>query len=374
MKQIPFLDLKELHEEYVEEFTAITKDMVANAAFIGGSTVADFEKEFAEYCNAKHCVGVANGTDALELALQALGVGAGDEVITAANTFYATVEAIANVGAIPVLADCDAETFLLDPEKAEAAVTDKTKAIIGVHLYGQAAEFSKLREIADRHDLSLVEDAAQAHGADENGQRIGTLGDVACFSFYPGKNLGACGDGGAVVTNDQAIADFVRCVGGHGQSQKYHHVKIGRNSRLDAIQAKFLSVKLKNLDRDNANRNQAAQWYAEGLADTGLQLPVLRDGASSAFHLFVVHVEDRVVFQDLLSKRGVATALHYPIACHLQAGSQFMGYKAGDFPNAEFNAACCVSLPMFPTMTKEQVDYVCEQVKEILPSELRHAS
>lgn len=363
-QEIPFLDLKLLNRRYTERYLEITKDTVNNAAFIGGPNVEKFEADFATYCEAEHAVGVANGTDAIQLALLALDIGPGQEVITAANTFYATVEAIHHTGAKVVLADCDINTFLLDPVAVEAAITPKTTAIVAVHLYGAPAPMRELREIADRHNLALIEDAAQAHGARYHGKRTGSLGDIAAFSFYPGKNLGACGDGGAVVTNDSVAAEKVRTLSQHGQSAKYRHKYLGFNSRLDSMQAAFLSEKLRDLDKDNADRRRTATYYDHGLArlDDVLSCPSIEPGSESVFHLYVVHVENRERLQMDLQKRGVATGLHYPLACHLQEGSISLGYQRGQFPVSEYNAGHCVSLPMFPGMNEAQAEYVVTQV------------
>lgn len=367
-QEIPFLDLKLLNQRYTDRYLEITKETVNSAAFIGGASVENFENEFAAYCEAGHGIGVANGTDAIQLALLALDVGPGQEVITAANTFYATVEAIHHTGARVVLADCDINTFLIDPAAVEAAITPKTTAIVAVHLYGAPAPMKELRKIADLHNLALVEDAAQAHGARYHGKRVGSLGDIAAFSFYPGKNLGACGDGGAVVTNDSTAAEKVRTLSQHGQSAKYRHKYLGFNSRLDSLQAAFLSEKLKDLDDDNADRRKTAECYDQGLTsiDDVLSRPQIEKGSESVFHLYVVHVGDREKLQQDLQKNGVATGLHYPLACHLQEGSQSLGFEKGQFPVAEYNAEHCVSLPMFPGMTGAQIDKVITQVARSL--------
>lgn len=365
-QEVPFLDLKALHSRYVDTMVGHAKDVISNAAFIGGAPVTKFENEFAAYCDAQHCIGVANGTDAILLGLDALGIGSGHEVITSANTFFATVEAIEHTGAKTVLVDCDQETWLIDPAAVEAAITPRTAAIAAVHLYGQPAPMAELRDIADRHGLALLEDCAQAHGARLNGQRIGTISDVAAFSFYPGKNLGACGDGGAVITNNEDLAQRIRVLSQHGQAEKYQHELMGYNSRLDTLQALFLSEKLKDLDADNARRRAAAARYTESLNELGdfVITPYDRAEVESVYHLYVVHVADRETLLRKLGQQGVNCAIHYPIPCHLQAACRHLGYRKGDFPNAEFNGKHCLSLPMFPTITDQQIDRVCQALAD----------
>ncbi|MEM9479673.1 MAG: DegT/DnrJ/EryC1/StrS family aminotransferase [Verrucomicrobiota bacterium] len=362
--EVPFLDLKKLHEPYTETFAEIAKETVTNAAFVGGPAVAKFEEDFAKYCDAPHCVGVANGTESMIIALDALGVGPGDEVITAANTFIATVEAIGHSGATPVFVDCESDTWLIDPKAVEAAITPKTAAIIPVHLYGQPAEMDEINRIAEKHGLAVIEDSAQAHGARYKGKRVGTLGNVASFSFYPGKNLGACGDGGAVTTRSEDLADTIRTLSQHGQSKKYYHRLLGYNSRLDALQARFLREKLVNLDRDNSNRRKAAAYYDKNLGGYGERLvtPVEKPEVEGVYHLYVVHVADRLAMLDNLKKHGVNCAFHYPVPCHLQEACADLGYSQGEFPNAEFNARHCLSLPMFPDITEEQLERVTSAV------------
>jgi dTDP-4-amino-4,6-dideoxygalactose transaminase len=363
--KVPFLDLKAQHRPIADQLVAEFTEALANTAFAGGPAVAEFEQAFAEYCEAKHCVGVANGTEALRLAFKAAGIGPGDEIITAANTFIATTEAISHVGAKPVLVDIDPGTRLMDPDAAEAAITERTKALVPVHLYGQPADMDRYRAIADKHDLVLVEDAAQAHGARWKGRRTGSLGDIAAFSFYPGKNLGSCGEGGAVTTNNAEWAERVRQLRDHGQSQKYHHVVEGMNARLHAIQARFLKVKLPHLDGWNEARRSRANRYLDKLQGIeGLRLPVTDTNAEPVWHLFVVEIEGRDELQKFLGERGIGAALHYPIPLHLQEAYEHLGLKEGALPHSERSARDLLSLPMFPELTDEQIDWVAESVRE----------
>ncbi|MDQ7008086.1 MAG: DegT/DnrJ/EryC1/StrS family aminotransferase [Acidobacteriota bacterium] len=362
---VPFLDLKAQHRPLKEELMAAFADAVDNTAFVGGPAVAEFEESFARYCEAAHAIGVANGTDALRLAFLAAGIGPGDEVITAANTFIATSEAISQTGATPVFADCDPETRILDPSAAEAAITGKTKAIVPVHLYGQMAPMEDFRAIADKHSLLLIEDACQAHGARWNGRRAGSLGDLAAFSFYPGKNLGSCGEGGAVTTNNADYAARVRQLRDHGQSKKYHHQVEGYNARLHAIQARFLSIKLNHLDAWNEARRSRANRYLAALADIpGVRLPTTRPEAEPVWHLFVIETAGRDDLQAFLGERQVQSGLHYPVALHLQPAYARLGYEKGAFPHAERSAAELLTLPIFPELTDEQIDWAAECVRQ----------
>ncbi len=362
---VPFLDLKAQHRPIKEELIAQFSDAVDNTAFAGGPAVATFEENYAKYCEAEHAVGVSNGTDALRFAYIAAGIGPGDEVITAANTFIATTEAISQTGATPVLADIEPGTRLLSPAAVEAAITDKTKAIVVVHLYGQPAPMEEFRAIADKHGLVLIEDAAQAHGARWKGKRAGSLGDIAAFSFYPGKNLGSCGEGGAVTTNNAELAAAVRQLRDHGQSQKYHHEVEGFNGRLHSIQARFLDIKLRHLDGWNAGRRDRANRYLSALAGIeGVRLPEIHADAEPVWHLFVIETEGRDDLQKFLGSKNVQSGLHYPIPLHLQPAYARLGYKKGDFPLSERSAAELLSLPMFPELTDEQVDWVAACVRE----------
>jgi dTDP-3-amino-3,4,6-trideoxy-alpha-D-glucose transaminase len=362
--KIPFLDLVAQHRPLLEELTAAFRDAVENAAFVGGAAVESFETAFASFCGVKHAVGVSNGTDALRLAYLAAGIGPGDEVITAPNTFIATTEAVSQTGARVVFADIDPGTRLLDPKAAGAAITPRTKAIVAVHLYGQSAPMDEFRRLADRHNLLLIEDAAQAQGARWNGLRCGSLGDVAAFSFYPGKNLGSCGEGGAVTTNDDAIAHKIRILREHGQSRKYFHEFEGYNARLHAIQARFLEIKLRHLDEWNALRRAVAHNYTAALEGVpGLRLPVVRPAAEPIWHLYVVEIAGRDELQQFLNTNGVASGLHYPFPLHLLPPYGHLGYRKGDFPNAERSCGELLSLPMFPELTDAQVARVADCIR-----------
>ncbi len=362
--QVPFLDLVAQHRPLVDELTAAFRDAVEHAAFVGGKAVEAFENEFASFCGVKHAVGVANGTDALRLAYLAAGIEPGDEVITAPNTFIATTEAISQVGAQVVFADIDPATRLLDPAAVEAAITPRTTAIVAVHLYGHPAPMDALRAIADRHELLLIEDAAQAQGARWNGKRCGSLGHVAAFSFYPGKNLGSCGEGGAVTTDDEAIARRIKVLREHGQARKYHHEVEGYNARLHAIQARFLSIKLRHLDEWNAARRRNAALYAKALSGiAGLRVPQALPEAEPIWHLYVVETAGRDALQEALAAQGVSTGLHYPIPLHLAPAYARLGLAAGAFPHAERSCRELLSLPMFPELTAEQIAYVGEAVR-----------
>jgi dTDP-4-amino-4,6-dideoxygalactose transaminase len=338
------------------------------SAFILGREVEAFERAFAEYVGARECVGVSNGTAAIQLALQACGVGPGDEVIVPANTFFATAEAVSTAGAKPVFVDCDPDTSNIDASQVEAAVTGRTRAIIPVHLYGQPADLDALFEVARRHDLLVIEDAAQAHGARYKGKRVGPLARAGCFSFYPGKNLGAYGEGGAVVTNDPEVARRLRMLRDHGSEQKYRHELVGYNFRLEGMQGAVLGVKLKYLDEWNAMRRRHAARYREllaPLADSGaLALPVEADYSEHVYHLFVVQTGSRDALQRYLSAAGVQTGIHYPVPVHLQPAYAALGHQAGDFPNAEAQSARVLSLPMFAELTEHQIRYVADALKD----------
>ena len=360
---IPLVDLKAQYALIKDEIDEAIQRVLDNTSFIGGSEVTSFEADFAEYCGAKHAIGVSSGTEALRLSLIACGVGAGDEVITSPSTFIATVEAIAGVGAHTVFVDVDEETNNLDPSLIEAAITDRTKAIIPVHLYGYPVDMDPVLEIAKRHGLKVVEDAAQAHGAVYKGNRIGGFGDVACFSFYPGKNLGAYGDAGGIVTNDDDMAAEIRLLRDHGRSDKYEHQVLGFNSRLDSLQAAILRVKLAHMEKWTEQRRAAAAIYGELLQDAGVRLPIERPGFKPVYHLFVIRTPQRDRIAAALKDAGVASGVHYPIPLHLQPALKHLGYSEGDFPNCEQNARECLSLPMFPELTEEQAQEVAKQVK-----------
>ena len=355
---IPFVDLQTQYQSLKPELDAAVLAVMQRGDFVLGGAVAEFERVFADYCGAKYAVGVDSGYSALELIVRAYGIGPGDEVITAANTFIATTLAISNTGATPVLVDIDPETYNIDPAKIAAAITPRTKAIMPVHLYGQPVDMDPILAIARKHGLRVFEDAAQGAGARYKGRMVGSLGDAAGFSFYPGKNLGAYGDGGAVVTNDAAIAEKVRLLRNIGQKVKYYHEVKGFNHRLDTMQAAVLLVKLPHLDGWNAERRRAAAAYADLLAGLPLVTPTTAGYAEHIFHLYVVRVDNREALMDYLKERGIASGLHYPIPIHLQPAYSELGYKPGDFPITEAYAETILSLPIFPELDDDKVAYV----------------
>lgn len=360
------IDLAAQHRECESELQAALTQVVHESAFVHGRFVHAFEEAFAAYCEARFCIGVGNGTDALMLALRAAGVGPGDAVATVPFTFAATVEAICHVGARPVFVDIDPDSFTMNPT-ALADVLKRSgpvKAILPVHLFGQPADMTQIQELAVRSGALVIEDACQAHGARWQGRRVGGLGTLSCFSFYPTKNLGGLGDGGAIVTNDPELAQQVRLLADHGQTRKYEHAFVGWNSRLDGMQAAALTVKLKRLDEWNTRRRYWADLYRTQLQGTRLQLPKEAGDAHHVYHLFVVRAPQRDALAEFLRQRGVMTALHYPRPLHLQPAFSHLGYQAGDFPTAETCAHECLSLPLHPQLTEEQVRWVCECVKE----------
>jgi dTDP-4-amino-4,6-dideoxygalactose transaminase len=359
VNSVPFVDLAAQHREIAEEVEAGFAEVMASTSFIQGKPVAAFEVEYAAYLGVGHCVGVGNGTDALEIALRALGVGAGDEVIIPANTFVATAEAVVRAGAVPVLVDCRADTLLIDPELVAAAVGPKTRAIMPVHLYGQTAEMELIAPIAEQAGAFVIEDAAQSQGARRFGRAAGSFGDAAGTSFYPGKNLGAYGDAGAVVTDSATVARAARVIANHGSERRYEHELLGVNSRLDTLQAVVLRAKLARLDRWNAARSEAAARYGELLGGIeGLVLPVTADGNEHVWHLYVVQVDerDRVIAE--LNQEGVGAAVHYPVPVHLHPAFAGLGHGFGSFPVAEAAAGRILSLPMHPHLTPEQQAHV----------------
>lgn len=360
---IPFVDLKVQYLSLKPEIDAAIGKVVSETAFVAGRYAAAFEESFAAYIGTQHCVAVANGTDAIEIALQALGIGPGDEVIVPANTFFATAEAVGNVGATVVFVDCEPHFYNIDVEKIEEKITPHTRAIIPVHLYGLTAEIDAIMDIARKHNLKVVEDCAQSHGADYKGQRTGTFGDIAAFSFYPGKNLGAYGDAGAIVTNEAATANQARLIANHGQPAKYQHTLIGRNSRMDGIQAAVLSVKLPNLDSWLAARQRNAARYNELLSGTGISLPTAPAHSTHTYHLYVIRVKDRDAVAAKLNSAGIDTGLHYPTALPFLDAYADIGYKPADFPVAHSQMSELLSLPMYPELTDEMIEYVCDTLK-----------
>ena len=359
---VPFLDLKAQHSSIRGEIDAAIAEVIDSGRFVGGPILEAFESEFAAYCGVKHAMGVGNGTDALQLALKACGVGPGDEVITAAFTFTATAEAIVNIGATPVFVEVD-ESYTLDVSQVAGRINARTKAIIPVHLYGQTADMTPLMVLAEEHGLVVVEDAAQAQGARYQGQRAGSLGHIACFSFYVGKNMGALGDAGAVVTDNDRWADAVRQLRDHGRSGHYLHEVVGYNSRLDTIQAAVLRIKLRRLDAWNAARRRVAATYASALAGSGLALPKVAAGREPIYHLYVVRAPNREALKQHLDQAGIGTGIHYPVPLHLQPAYRYLGYERGALPRSEAWADQVLSLPMFAEMTQDQVEQVAAEVR-----------
>jgi len=361
---VPFLDLTLQHAPLRHELLRAIGEVIDAGAFAGGTFVAGFEEEFASYCASPHAVGVGSGTEALWLSLLAMGVGPGDEVVTVPMSFVATAEAICFAGAKPVFVDIDEQTYTMDPVGLERAVTPRTKVIIPVHLFGQAADMDPILEVGRQHGVRVLEDAAQAHGAEYKGRKVGALGDAGCFSFYPGKNLGGLGEGGAVITADEELARKVRMLRNHGQSSKNRHSLVGWNSRLDGIQAAVLGIKLRQLDANNQRRRRLAQQYERGLADVPEVIrPTTSDDRRHVYHIYAIRVSERRRLIAALEAKGIVCGVHYPKSIHLQAAYRWLGYKRGDFPVAEQCAGEFVSLPLFPEMTARQVAYVVDAVK-----------
>jgi len=361
------VDLKRQYEFVKEEIADKIEKVLRSTQYILGEEVEKFEKEFANYCGAKYAIGVASGSDALALSLKALGVAKEDDVITVPNTFTATVDAISGNNAKPVFVDIDPETYNIDITRIEEKVTDKTKAIIPVHLYGQPADMDPILKLAREHNLKIIEDACQAHGAEYKGKKVGSLGDAGCFSFYPAKNLGAYGDGGMVVTNNEEIAERIRMLRNYGQSKKYYHDFIGYNSRLDEIQAAVLRVKLKYLNEWNNKRREKAKLYNELLENvSGIETPIEKDYAKHAYHLYVIRCRDRNELQHYLSSKDVSTGIHYPIPVHLQRAYKHLGYKKGDFLITEKYVNEILSLPMFPELSEKEIKYIYMNIKIFL--------
>jgi len=366
MLKIPFVDLVSQYKSIKQEIDGVISEVISKAAFIGGSYVKSFEQAFASFCGAKHCIGVGNGTDALYLALRVLNIGTGDEVITAANSFIATSEAISLSGARVVFVDINPETYNIDVEKIEQKISSKTKAIIPVHLYGQPADMEPIVAIAQKYNLKVIEDAAQAHGASYNGRPVGSIGDIGCFSFYPGKNLGAYGDAGAVVTNDDELANKLRMMANHGRCDKYNHEFEGVNSRLDALQAGILNVKLKYLPGWCERRREIAYLYNQLLAETALTTPIEINNVKPVYHLYVVRVnkEIRDKLQTHLKINDIATGIHYPIALPDLTAYAYLNHSASEFPEATRASQEILSLPIFPELTDLQVAYITDKIIE----------
>lgn len=361
---VPFVDLKAQYASIKPEVRAAMDDVLDRTSFIMGPQVAAFEDAFAQYTGARYCIGVESGTAALKVALQALGIGPGDEVIVPANTYIASAIAVSAAGATPVLIEMDA-TYLIDAGRIEEAITHRTKAIMPVHLYGQAVPMQPILEVAKRNGLFVIEDASQAHGARWQSQRVGSIGDVGCFSFYPGKNLGCYGDGGAIVTGDAGLYDRAKLLRDFGQRKKYEHTIKGDNCRLDSIQAAVLSVKLKYIDGWNDRRRANADLYDTLLQRAGFDTPKRLVDEGHVYHLYVVEVDDRAAVQEALAQRGVQTGIHYPIPIHLQKAYEDIGLSKGAFPHTEAAAERILSLPMFPELTQEQIHYVVDALSEV---------
>ena len=363
--RVPFLDLKNEHTPLREEFDQAIRQVIDSSAFAGGPFVTKFEEEFAAFCECKHAIGLGSGTEAIWLVLLALGIGPGDEVITVPSTFMATAEAITYCGATPVFVDIDERTYTMDVTALEAAITKRTKAIMPVHLFGQPADMDPIMKIARAHKLFVVEDAAQAHGAEYKGRKAGTIGDAGCFSFYPGKNLGAFGEAGAVITNDSDLQEKIRILRDHGQVRKYYHTMIGWNCRMDGIQGAVLSVKLRGLARGNELRRAHALKYNEAFADMEqLIAPVEAAYAKHVYHVYAIRVQERNDVIEFLTKKGIGYGVHYPVPVHLQHAYRDLGYAKGAFPVAERTAEEFLSLPMYPGLTQTQRNLVIDAVKD----------
>lgn len=362
--KIPFVSFIPMEKELDVDLRAAFERVYTRSWYIGGLEDETFERAFSDYCNVKYCVGVGNGLDALMLALKALGIGKGDEVIVPSNTYIATVLAVTYVGAVPVFVEPDIRTFNINPELIEFAVTERTKAIMPVHLYGQPCNMDPIMEIAKKYNLFVVEDCAQAHGATYKGKKIGSFGNAAGFSFYPGKNLGALGDAGATVTNDKKLSDKIRALGNYGSDYKYHHIYQGNNSRLDEMQAAFLSAKLPHLDKINIERRKIADKYLTGINNPEVILPYIPENMSPVWHIFGIRSKRRDELESFLNERGIGTNKHYPIPIHLQECYKNLGFKRGDFPIAEEISATELSIPMYYGMAEEEIQYVIDIINE----------
>lgn len=362
--QIPLVDLRAQYQTIKPEVMAAFEDVLEQMHLFLGPQCQAFEQEFASYCGCQYGVGLSNGTDALALALRACGIGSGDEVITVANTFIATVEAIALVGATPVLVDIDPETYTLDWRQLESVLTSRTRAVIPVHLYGHPVEMQPILDFAQKHGLRVIEDTSQAHGATYRGQRVGSLGDIGCFSLYYSKNLGAYGEAGICVTRDEALAESLRLLRDHGSRVRYEHEVLGVNARMDELQAAVLRVKLRYLDSWNAARQAYAHTYTEHLEGLVEAVPVCKPWGSHVYYVYVVQVPHREYFREVLEQEGIATGIHYPIPVHLQAACAQYGYKRGSFPVTEAASQRIVSLPMYPELTDEQIQVIVKAIRK----------
>lgn len=362
---IPFASFKKMHSELREKLDLAYERVLESNYFIQGKECADFEKKFAGYCGVDYCVGVGNGLDALTLILRAMDIGNSDEVIVPSNTYIATALAVSSVGATPVFVEPEIQTYNINPDKVEEMITENTKAVIAVHLQGRPADMDKICAIANKHNLRVIEDAAQAHGARYKGKRVGSIGDAAGFSFYPGKNLGALGDGGCVTTNDKEIADRVRSLGNYGSDYKYHHIYKGVNSRLDELQAAFLNVKLDKLDYWNEERRKIAEKYFAGITNPLVKLPLKSDDVfEHIYHVFVIRCKERDKLEEYLNSKGIGTVKHYPIPMHIQLAYKDLGIGEGELPIAEEISRTVLSLPMYYGMTDEEIQYVVKNINE----------
>jgi dTDP-4-amino-4,6-dideoxygalactose transaminase len=357
-RKIPCLDLKGQHQQIKHEIFAAFEKVYEKTAFSGGPFVEEFEKSFASYCDAKYAIGVNNGTTALHLAMLALGIGAGDEVIIPANTFIATAWGVSHAGATPVFVDCNPDTWEIDVTKIEEKITPKTKAIIGVHLYGQPFDIDGVAAICKKHNLKFIEDAAQAQGAVYKGKPIGGFGEMACFSFYPGKNLGACGEAGGLTTNSEEYTKHLQSLRNHGSVVRYYHDEVGYNYRMGGLEGASLSVKLKYLPGWNKKRQAIAARYLSEIKNPAIKMQAQPEGVESVFHLFVVTTENKEALVKHLEANNIMPAYHYPVPCHLQKAYASLGYKQGDFPHSEYLASHCISLPMYAELSNEDVDRV----------------
>lgn len=363
---VPFLDLQAQYQSLKPELDAAIHRVLDSSQYVSSPFTTEFEKAFAAYCGTGHCIGVSTGTAALELLLRAYGIGPGDEIITVANSFFATAEAISLVGATPILVDAREDDALIDVDLMAKAITPKTKVLMPVHLYGQCVDMDAIMALAKKHNLIVIEDACQAHGALYGKKRAGSMGHAAAFSYYPGKNLGAYGEAGGVTTNDADLAAKVRMYRDHGMPKKYHHKVIGRNDRMDGIQGAVLSVKLPHLDEWNKHRNAHAAQYQKLLADVpGVKLLKTQPNRTLNYHLFIIRVQNRDVVQQKLTEKGIATGIHYPIPIHLQEAYADKGWKRGDFPVSEQLADEVLSLPMYAELTEKQIEEVCSVLKSI---------
>jgi len=365
MDRVPYLDLQAQCDSIRTEVLTALEDICESTSFAQGPATSEFEARFAAYCGVDHCVSLNSGTSALHVALRCLNLGPGDEIVTVSMTFIATAWAISYVGATPVFVDVDPIRRTMDPVKLEAAITPRTKAIIPVHLYGMPTEMDRIMAIAERHGLPVIEDAAQAHGAKYRGKRVGQFGQIACFSFYPSKNLGAYGEGGALITSDASIAQRARSLRDHAQSQKYLHDEIGYNYRMDSFQAAVLSIKLKHLDEWNTARIDLARYYAELLKDSSYKLPAHVSDSECVWHCYVIETPQRDRVRSALQDAGIQTAVHYPVPVHLQKPYAHLGYQPGDLPVTEALCEQCLSLPIYPELSKEKISRVASALRSL---------